>query len=168
MYLPQFPIIMVTKKICAIFCIAFFISVTVLSQPLLDNIPQIVDVELLKQADSLKQFFEVQGFEMIKESTIAMKSQYEKPVIVSLKKGTWYRVCFIGDITSKLYEVRMYDWEEKRVVYEKQKPKDPNKNIINYDYIPRFTELHIIKPVQINKKKKDVNGYILLFKKIIK
>ena len=26
---------------------------------------------------------------------------------------------FIGYVTSKLYEVRMYDWDEKQVAYQK-------------------------------------------------
>jgi hypothetical protein len=122
---------------------------------------------IVKQADSLKNLFLQQGFEMIREATIAMKSQYEKPIILPLKEGTWYRVIFIGDRSSKLYEIRMYDWNEKQVVYEKQRSRDLTGNIINYDYIPRFSEFHMIKPVQINHKKKDVNGYMLLFKKII-
>jgi hypothetical protein len=67
-----------------------------------------------------------------------------------------------------LYEIRMYDWNEKRVVYQKQKAKDLDGNIINYDYIPRFSEYHMLKPVQVNKTKKDVNGRMLLFKKLIK
>ncbi len=44
---------------------------------------------------------------------------------------------------------------------------DVDGNIINYDYIPRFSEYHMIKPVQINKRKKNVNGYMMLFKKNI-
>lgn len=121
-----------------------------------------------RQADSLINLFLEQGFEMVRQATVAMKSQYEKPIILSLKKGTWYRVIFIADKSSKLYEIRMYDWNEKQVVYENQKPKDAGGNIINYDYIPRFTEFHMIKPLQINKKKKNVFGQMLLFKKTIK
>jgi hypothetical protein len=123
---------------------------------------------MTRQADSLKNLFTQQGFEMLREATIEMKSQYEKPIILPLKEGTWYRVIFIGDKSSKLYEVRMYDWNEKRVVYQKQKAKDVDGNIINYDYIPRFSEYHMIKPVQVNNKKKNVNGRMLLFKKLIK
>lgn len=158
---------MTLKNFVAIFIVAMSLSQCVFAQPHLENNINIEDLKLQKQADSLKSAFRLQGFEMVKEATIAMKSQFEKPIIVSLKEGTWYRVIFIGDISSKLFEVRMYDWAEKRVVYEKQKSKDPNSNIINYDYIPRFTEFHMIKPVQVNKTKKDLNGYVLLFKKII-
>jgi hypothetical protein len=137
-----------------------------IAQPM--YIPVIIEKdEMTRQADSLKSLFVQQGFEMIREATIEMKSQYEKPIILPLKEGTWYRVIFIGDKSSKLYEVRMYDWNEKRVVYQKQKAKDKDGNIINYDYIPRFSEYHMIKPVQINHKQKDVNGHMLLFKKII-
>ncbi len=130
--------------------------------------PPSVENIFIEQADSLKKLFALQGFEIIREANIEMKSQFEKPIILSLKEGTWYRIIFIGDKSSKLYEVRMYDWNEKQVVYEKQKPKDMGGNIINYDYIPRFTEFHMIKPLQINKKKKEIMGTMLLFKKIIK
>ena len=65
------------------------------------------------QADSLKQALFRQGFIMVKEATMQMESEYEMPVIVPLQQGTWYNIAFIGDITSKLYEVRMYDFNEK-------------------------------------------------------
>jgi hypothetical protein len=147
--------------------ITMFLSFSATAQPLYAPV-NIEDGNLQKQADSLKTEFGNQGFEMVREATIEMKSQYDKPVILALKEGTWYRVIFIGDKTSKLFEVRMYDWNEKQVVYLKQKKGDVEANIINYDYIPRFSEYHMIRPVQINKRKKDVEGYMLLFKKIIK
>ena len=80
----------------------------------------------------------------------------------------WYRVIFIGDITSRVYEVRMFDWNEKQVVFQRKMWGDVDGNIINYDYIPQFTEYHMIKPIQINKKKKELCGYFMIFKKIVK
>jgi len=96
-----------------------------------------------------------------------MESEYEMPVIVPLQQGTWYNIVFIGDITSKLYEVRMYDFDERQVVYQKHFGQGMESNIISYSYIPKFSEYHMIKPVQVNKKKKKgICGYIMLFKKI--
>jgi hypothetical protein len=152
--------------LCTILCIA---NSNLIAQPLV--VPAVYSMEEISirdQADSLKKLFALQGFEMVKESPIAMRSQFEQPIIMSLKEGTWYRFIFIGEKTSKLYEVRMYDWSEKQVIYEKQRVKDLEANVINYDYIPRFTEFHMIKPVQINKYKKDLRGCVLLFKKRIK
>ncbi len=137
------------------------------AQPMVNKVA-IDNAAILTQVDSLKAEFGKQGFIVVKEAMMTMESEYEIPVIVPLKEGTWYRVIFIGDITSKLYEVRMFDWNEKQVVYQKKMWGDVDGNIINYDYIPRFTEYHMIKPVQINKKKKQVGGYIMLFKKVIK
>ncbi len=119
------------------------------------------------QVDSLKLAFQQQGFVVVKEAAMAMESQYEIPVVAPLKEGTWYRIVFIGEPTSKLYEVRMFDWNEKQVVYQKKMWGDVDGNIINFDYIPRFTEFHMIKPIQINKTKKAITGYIMLLKKII-
>jgi hypothetical protein len=137
------------------------------AQPMVNKVA-IDNAAILNQVDSLKAEFGKQGFTVVKEAMMAMESEYEIPVIVPLKEGTWYRVIFIGDITSKLYEVRMFDWNEKQVVYQKKMWGDVDGNIINYDYIPRFTEYHMIKPVQVNKKKKQIGGYIMLFKKVIK
>ena len=83
-----------------------------------------------------------------------MESEYEMPVIVPLTQGSWYQFVFIGDVSSKLYEVRMFDWNEKQVVYQKKMWGDVDGNVIRYDYIPKVTEYHMIKPVQVNKKKK--------------
>lgn len=119
-----------------------------------------------KMADSIKTDMQSQGFVVLKEAGITMESEYEMPVIVPMTEGTWYHFVFIGEETSRLFEVRMFDWNEKQVVYEKNLKGDPNANIIAYSYIPKFSEYHMIKPVQINKKKKkDLCGYVLLMKK---
>jgi hypothetical protein len=123
------------------------------------------DTQIQHQADSLKDFYSKDGFILLKEASVSMQSQYELPVIVPLTQGSWYQFIFIGDYTSKLYEVRMYDWNEKMVVYKKKQWGDVDGNVISYSYIPQFSEYHMIKPVQVNKQKKNVCGYVMLFKK---
>jgi hypothetical protein len=125
------------------------------------------DSTLKKEADSLKASFYQQGFIVVKEATMMMESEYEMPVIVPLTQGSWYQFVFIGDLSSKLFEVRMFDFNEKQVVYVKHYGQDNLANIISYSYIPKFTEYHMIKPVQVNKfKKKNVCGYIMMLKKV--
>lgn len=124
------------------------------------------DTLIQKQVDSLKAFFATKGYNVLKEASIMMESEYEMPVIVPLQERALYQVVFIGDISSKLYEVRMYDWNEKMVVYQKKMWGDIDGNIISYAYQPRFSEFHMIKPVQVNKqKKKGLCGYIMLLQK---
>lgn len=118
------------------------------------------------QVDSLKKTYGDQGFMLLKEASISMESEYEMPVVVPLNEGSWYQFVFIGDISSRLYEVRMYDWQEKMVIFRQNKWGDVDGNIISYMYIPKFSEFHMMKPVQVNKqKKKNLCGYVMLFKK---
>ena len=114
------------------------------------------DPSILHQADSIKQELAKQGFLIVKEASMAMESEYEMPVIVPLTEGSWYQFVFIGDVTSKLYEVRMFDWDEKQVVYQKKQWGDVDGNVISYSYIPKLSEYHMMKPVQVNKKKKNL------------
>jgi hypothetical protein len=124
------------------------------------------NASILHQADSLKQLLSKANYEVVKEASITMESEYEMPVIVPLTQGTNYQFIFIGDITSKLYEVRMYDYDEKMVVYQKKMWGDIDGNVISFNYIPRVSEFHMIKPVQVNKKKKtELCGYVMLLKK---
>jgi len=119
-----------------------------------------------KQADSLKTLYSKDGFSLLREASMTMESEFEMPVIVPLTQGTWYQFVFIGDYTSKLYEVRMYDWDEKQVIFQQKRWGDVDGNIISYSYIPKFSEFHMMKPVQVNKaKKKGLCGYVMLFKK---
>jgi hypothetical protein len=119
-----------------------------------------------RQVDSLKNIYNNDGFVLLKEASITMESEFEMPVVVPLTQGTWYQFVFIGDYTSRLYEVRMYDWEERQVVYQQKRWGDIDGNIISYSYIPKFSEFHMMKPVQVNKaKKKNLCGYVMLFKK---
>jgi hypothetical protein len=126
------------------------------------------DASLKAQADSIKSVFYRQGFVVVKEATMTMESEYEMPVIVPLNQGSWYHFVFIGETSSKLFEVRMYDYDEKQIIYEKQYGDGANSsNLISYSYIPKFSEYHMIKPVQVNKKKrKGICGYIMLLKKV--
>lgn len=123
------------------------------------------DSTLKQQSDSLKADRTQKGFIVVKEATMTMQSQYKMPIVVPLTAGTWYEFAFIGDKDSKLYEVRMYDWSEKQVAYKKNGIEN---NVIMYAYIPKQTAYHVIKPVQVSniKKKKELCGYIILFKKV--
>lgn len=125
------------------------------------------NADIMRQADSLKQLYGRDGFQVIKETSIAMESEYEMPVVAPLQQGSWYQFVFIGDYTSRMYEVRMYDWDEKMVVYQKKMWGDVDGNIIAFSYIPKFSEFHMFKPMQQNKqKKKNLCGYVMLLKKV--
>jgi hypothetical protein len=122
--------------------------------------------DIKRQVDSLKGLYSKDGFSIVREASITMESEYEMPVIMPLQQGSWYHFVFIGDITSKLYEVRMYDWNERQVVFQQKRWGDVDGNIIAYSYIPKFSEYHMMKPVQVNKKKKKgLCGYVMLLKK---
>ena len=125
------------------------------------------DQLIAHQADSLKKLYSDDGFVLLKEASITMESEFEMPVIVPLTQGSLYQFVFIGDYTSRLYEVRMFDWNEKQVVFKQKKWGDIDGNIISYEYQPQFSEFHMMKPVQVNKqKKKNLCGYVMMFKKV--
>lgn len=150
-------------KILVIACILLTAS-TIYGQEVIRQ--QSCDVSLIKnQIDSLKQLFAANNFILVREASMTMESDYEMPVVVPLTEGSLYHFVFIGDPTSRLYEVRMYDYDEKQVVYERKMWGDVDGNIINYQYVPKFTEYHMIKPLQVNKQKKKLCGYVMLFKK---
>ena len=124
------------------------------------------DAMINKQVDSLKNTYGKEGFILLKEASITMESEYEMPVIVPLTQGSLYQFVFIGDYTSRLYEVRMFDWDEKQVVFQQKRWGDVDGNVISYSYIPKLSEFHMMKPVQVNKEKtKNLCGYVMLFKK---
>ncbi|HYC41088.1 MAG TPA: hypothetical protein VEB63_11450 [Chitinophagaceae bacterium] len=144
------------------FCLFFVLPAT--SQDI--RLQSCSNESIQKQADSLKQLYSRDGFSLLREASITMESEFEMPVIVPLTQGTWYQFVFIGDYTSRLYEVRMFDWNERQVIFRQKKWGDVDGNVISYSYVPKFSEFHMMKPVQVNKqKKKNLCGYVMLFKK---
>ncbi|HRN55520.1 MAG TPA: hypothetical protein PLL71_03665 [Agriterribacter sp.] len=122
------------------------------------------DQSIQKQADSVKHLLANGGFSVLREASITMESEYDIPIIVPMNEGTRYQFVFIGDTQSNLYEVRMYDYNEKQVVYRQKKWSEADGNIISYSYVPKMSEYHMIKPLQVNtKQKKDLCGYVMLF-----
>ncbi len=153
------------KKYLLFFMILISVAQFAKGQDVIRQVP-CFDSTTRAQADSIKKVMAGNGFIIVREASMKMESGYEMPVIVPLTQGSWYHFVFIGDLSSKLYEVRMYDYNEKQVIYEKHYG-GVESNIINFRYIPKFSEYHIIKPVQVNKKKKkDICGYIMMFKRI--
>jgi hypothetical protein len=118
-----------------------------------------------EEVDSLKKYYTSEGYSVLREASMTMESEYEMPIVLPMTQGVWYHFVFIGDPTSRLYEVRMYDYTEKQVIYKKNMWGDVDGNIISFDYIPQASEYHMIKPVQINKNKKKMCGYVMLLKK---
>src|SRR4030095_12733843 len=151
------------KFLCKIALVAcLFVATSANAQEVIRQ--KACDVTTIKnQIDSLKKLFTENNFSLVREASMTMESDYEMPIVVPLTEGSLYRFVFIGDPTSRLYEVRMYDYDEKQVVYEKHMW---GENIINYQYVPRYTEYHMIKPLQTNKSKKKVCGYVMLYKKV--
>ncbi|MBW7839627.1 MAG: hypothetical protein H3C36_08325 [Chitinophagaceae bacterium] len=160
--LPQFNSLFIRLFLTTIFLCAIFNSA--FSQ---NRIVQkaCFDSTLKQQADSLKEFLAQKGFIVVREATMTMESQYEMPIIVPLTDGTWYQFAFIGDHGSKLFEARMYDWVERQVAYVKN---GIESNVIMFPYIPKSTEYHVLKTVQVsnNKKRKELCGYVIMFKKV--
>ncbi len=115
--------------------------------------------------DSLKYFYSSNGYEILREASMTMESEYEMPIVLPMNADANYQFIFIGDPTSRLYEVRMYDYSEKQVVYKKNMWGDPEGNILSFSYVPQSTEYHMIKPLQVNKNKKKMCGYVMLLKK---
>jgi hypothetical protein len=142
----------------------FFVAVAARAQDVIRQ-KSCTNQSITSQVDSLKKEFEKSGFMVLKEASMTMESEYEMPVIVPMTQGAWYHIVFIGDPSSKLHEVRMYDYDEKQVYYKKLYGYTDG-NIISYGYQPKLSEWHMIKPVQVNKGKKDCCGYILLLKKV--
>ena len=154
------------KKTLFLLLFAFITSSSFFAQDVI-RLQECNNPDIKRQADSLKQLYARDGFQVIRETSIAMESEYEMPVVAPLQQGSWYQFVFIGDYSSRMYEVRMYDWDEKMVVYQKKMWGDVDGNIIAFSYIPKFSEFHMFKPMQQNKqKKKELCGYVILLKKV--
>ncbi|GAA4319641.1 hypothetical protein [Flaviaesturariibacter amylovorans] len=124
------------------------------------------DASIQRQADSLKLLYLKQGYVLMKENSVNMESQFEFPVVIPLKAGTPYQFVFIGEMSSKIYEVRMFDWSEKQVFYKKHMWGDMDGNIIAYPYMTHTDNYHMMKVLQVNKvKKADLAGYVMLFRR---
>lgn len=153
------------KKFTLFFTLFFLYFFSAAAQDVI-RVQECSNDAIKRQVDSLKSFYAHGGFSVVREASITMESEYEMPVIVPLQQGTWYQFIFIGDMSSKLYEVRMFDWNEREVAFQQKRWGDVDGNIITYSYVPKFSEYHMMKPVQVNKKKKKgLCGYVMLLKK---
>ena len=120
-----------------LFCFILLAATTIQAQDVI-RLQECNNPSIKQQADSLKRIYLNDGFQVVREASIAMESEYEMPVVTPLQQGTWYQFVFIGEPTSRLYEVRMFDWNEKQVVYQKKMWGDIDGNIITYSKYTSF------------------------------
>src|SRR5688572_6849255 len=99
------------KRITTTFIIFFTLlsSYSAFSQEVI-RLQSCNDTFIQKQADSLKLMYGKMGYDVLKEASIMMESEYEMPVIVPLQERSMYQIIFIGDMSSRLYEMRIYDY----------------------------------------------------------
>lgn len=142
-----------------IFC---FIAITSILNTYAQQPP--CDTRLIQhQIDSVKDKAKDQGYSIYREAIVPMESEYEIPVIAELSNQKIYKYIFIAQPDSRLLETRIFDFDEKQIAYTKKQPLLSDPNVIEIDFIPKFTEKHMVRAVQINKKKKQLCGYIVLF-----
>lgn len=155
-------------KTFSYFCIfiCFFLPAMSLRSQNISKPAGCADPQIIHQADSIKEVLSKQGFIVVKEASMTMESEDEIPVMVPLTEGTPYQFVFIGDASSRVSEVRMFDWDEKQVAFQQKQLGDTDGNVISYSYVPTISEYHMIKPLQVNKDKKNLCGYVMLLKKV--
>ena len=149
------------KPLLVLFLLLCFIA----SEAQNNNVPFCIDSIVTKTSDSIIRSFRSQSLSLLHTASLTMESEYESGIIVDLKKGNSYVLVFVGAKTSKLFQVTMFDWQEERVAFAKQKAFDKEGNILMFTYEPRASGLHMIKPLQSNKKNKTICGQMILFKK---
>ncbi|MDQ3550717.1 MAG: hypothetical protein M3413_04250, partial [Bacteroidota bacterium] len=96
------------KKLSLFLSFLLILSTSIYAQDVI-RLQECKSVTIQTQVDSLKTLFAKDGFVVLKEASITMESEYEMPVIVPLQQGSYYQFVFIGEYSSRLYEVRMYD-----------------------------------------------------------
>jgi hypothetical protein len=117
-----------------------------------------------QQIDSVKTFFSQKGFRLLRESSMQMESQYEMPVVFPLNEKQRYSFVFIGDPKSRLFEVRFFDIAEAPLYYEKKLSGDHQANVILFPFTPVQSNYFVLKALQIQKGKKDICSYVMVFK----
>jgi hypothetical protein len=116
------------------------------------------------QIDSVKTFFSQKGFRLLRESSMQMESQYEMPVVFPLNEKEHYSFVFIGEPQSRLFEVRLFDIAEAPLYYEKKLSGDHQANVILFPFTPVQTNYFVLKAVQIQKGRKNICSYVMVFK----
>jgi hypothetical protein len=144
--------------------ISLLLSHPVQAQKLIKQV-DCADSAIIQEADSITDAYEKLGYELLRETSVSMRSQYELPIVLPMNKGDWYQFIFIGDASSILFEVRIFDWNNKQLQYERKNHGDPDCNIIDCHFVPDESQYYVLKPLQVNKKKKDMCGYVILLKR---
>lgn len=120
---------------------------------------------IFREADSIKNIFIRDSFEIMRETSLKMETQYPSPIIFRLKKGEWYHLIFVPDNSSRLVEVELFNSDEQRIFYEKNKKKDEAGTVVSFSIIAPENNVYNIRLLQINKHAKELCGYFILMRK---
>ena len=82
---------------CCLALVILFAGVAVHAQEDVIKLENCMNESYKSEIDSLKKLFTSQGYEMVREASVKMESEYELPIVLPLTQGAWYQFVFIGD-----------------------------------------------------------------------
>jgi len=112
-----------------------------------------IDPGLRQQAHEMKQGFEAQGFEVMRDAMIHMSDRVPFPVVIDLEKGVFYQIIFIGNTRAARLTLETYDSQNKRMDERVSATGKNQPNYISFSFTPEKTGPYVFSLLQKMKRK---------------
>ena len=121
-----------------------------------------IDPVVRLQAQNIKDHYTKQGFTIFKDAMVSIESMTQYPVIVGLKQGELYQICYVANPSYQNMHMTLYDGND--VIIDKRdnfkNREEPNYFIM--PFTPTSTDEYLITIIQKIKNKTLCGNFFIL------
>lgn len=152
------------KKILKSLCFAaLFLSVAMPSFAGKGN-TDCIDEYIRNKADTIKQFYSKQGFDVAHDAMLSMTSMVSYPVVVQLQRGQLYQIIFVGTPGMAKMRIDICDANETKIDEALAMANRLQSNYIVYTFVPESSGIYMFNLLQKEKTKPNLCGSFSILK----
>jgi len=121
-----------------------------------------IDPVVRQQAQNIKDHYTRQGFTVMKDAMVSIESMTQYPVIVGLKQGDLYQLCYVANPSYQNMHMTLYDGNDA-IIDKKDAFKNreqPNYFIMTFS--PTVTDEYLITIIQKLKNMTVCGNFFIL------
>ncbi len=121
-----------------------------------------IDGPIRQQSLDMKKEWVAQGFTPVRDAMVGVESKKPFSMPMTLKKGVFYQIIFIGNALAQSITLEMFDDTGLRLTEKTVKRADNDPNYISISFTPEYTGNYTFALSQKIKSKVSCSAFLLM------
>lgn len=121
-----------------------------------------MDGAIRTQAQTIKEHYQKQGFDLYRDAMFTMERDQQVPVILTLQRGQIYEIIFVAHPAFKSMKLNIFDGQDERVKELEGVRNRDQPNYLIFSFTPTKTDNYLIMSEQNTKLRQMCGSFFVL------